>query len=695
MKALKKTLLGRWSIAMALVFGTSFMAQAQDTPDQKTEYVYNQKKNPLGFDNYLIATYYYNGKQTFNLRNYVVSETPGTVKSLKVNPSGSSFMLLSQKKDKNRVSVYDLWKAKKLIGEFKNIDDVSAIAYTPDAKSIVLATSTSINFYDARTYQLQSSMDVPFKAKEIAVSPNNYSLAATDGSSLTVWNLETKTVRKEFTVTEPVNRIVFSDDSKIFAVLTADGLMSTYDTQSFLLTQSYDAMGNAIACAFHPNGKYVAVVCSNTRIAIVNLMDNTSRSYIDNEVGGITDVRFVNDPNGSIFMVYNTAQNITYKLMSELAPNYTKLLADELNEKMNEWMKQMPNESLEEYRLRVNEDTRMAQMRLFEQEIATRMADNLISMSDVSLGNYSMESNMLAINFDNMPPIYLEVPSTEVNDFMDPQSLEFQNTKYGLTKNDKFELIYADVHNRASGKTYVYNNLERRSLEYLKLDEEFVPLAVIQQSNMQEFKLQEIRENVISMAKESNTISDHTHIAVKTNVVSSTDADGSKIMNYVTDFSYTVEAGFSGQEDFGPGKYKVEQSGAALSMLAIIQQAFEGEFAPYVKSGKKLQVKVTGMADALPINGKIPYDGCYGDYTNEPVYKNNDLGSISVTKAEGITQNEQLAFLRALGVKDYISNNIAGFSTMHTDYKYHIEVTSGKGGEFRRISVQLTFVDAF
>lgn len=695
MKALKETLLGRWSIAMTLVFGTSFMAQAQDTLDQKTEYVYNQKKIPLGFDNYLMATYYYNGKQTFNLRNYVVSETPGTVKSLKVNPSGSSFMLLSQKKDKNRVSVYDMWKAKKKIGEFKNINDVSAIAYTPDAKSIVLATSTSINFYDARTYQLQSSMDVPFKAKEIAVSPNNYSLAATDGSSLTVWNLETKTVRKEFTVTEPVNGIVFSDDSKIFAVLTADGLMSTYDTQSFLLTQSYDAMGNAIACAFHPNGKYVAVVCSNTRIAIVNLMDNTSRSYIDNEVGGITDVRFVNGSDGSIFMVYNTAQNITYKLMSELAPNYTKLLADELNEKMNEWMKQMPNESLEEYRLRVNEDTRMAQMRLFEQEIATRMADNLISMSDVSLGNYSMESNMLAINFDNMPPIYLEVPSAEVNDFMDSQSLEFQNTKYGLTNNDKFELIYADVHNRASGKTYVYNNLERRSLEYLKLDEEFVPLAVIQQSNMQELKLQEIRENVISTAKESNTISDHTHIAVKTNVVSSTDADGSKIMNYVTDFSYTVEAGFSGQEDFGPGKYKVEQSGAALSMLAIIQQAFEGEFAPYVKSGKKLQVKVTGMADALPINGKIPYDGCYGDYTNEPVYKNNDLGSISVTKAEGITQNEQLAFLRALGVKDYISNNIAGFSTMHTDYKYHIEVTSGKGGEFRRISVQLTFVDAF
>lgn len=696
MTTLRKRFSKGWGIAVVVAFGAGAVAYAQNnvqTPP--TEYVYNQKQYPQGFDNYLMATYHYNGKHTFNLRNYVVSETVGMVRSVKVNPSGTSFAVLYHKGKVGRVAIFDLWKAKHKLFEFKDIDNVSAVAYTLDAKNIILATDTKILFYDARTYQHVASIDAPFAATSIAVSPNNYSLAATDGLHLIVWNMETRTIRKEFHLNESINDITFSNDSRSFAVLTADGVLSTYDAQSFMISQNYDAMGNAIACAFHPEGKYMAVVCSEKRIAIVNLMDNTSRSYIDNGIGGIADIRFVNDRDGKIFMVYNTASNITYKLMSELAPNYTKLLADELDEKMNEWMKQMPNETLEEYRLRVNEDTRMAQMRLFEQEIATRMADNLVSMSEVSLGNYNLESNMLAVNFDNMPPIYLDVPSNEVNDFMNPQSLEFQNTKYGLTSSDKFELIYADVYNKVSGKTYVYDNLERRSLDYLKLDEDFVPLEVIQQSNMQELKLQEIKENVISMAKERNSISDHTNIAVKTNVVSSTDAGGRKIMNYVTDFSYTVEAGFSGQEDFGPGKYKSEHSGAAMSMLSIMKQAFEGEFAPYVKSGKKLLVKITGMADALPINGRIAYDGCYGDYTDEPVYKNNDLSSISVTKADGITQNEQLAFLRALGVKDYITENIAGFSTMNTDYKYCIEVTSGKGGEYRRINVQLTFVDAF
>ena len=130
-------------------------------------------------------------------------------------------------------------------------------------------------------------------------------------------------------------------------------------------------------------------------------------------------------------------------------------------------------------------------------------------------------------------------------------------------------------------------------------------------------------------------------------------------------------------------------------MLAIMKTAFEKDFAQYVHAGKKLRVKITGMADASPINGKITYDGCYGEYTNEPVYKDNDLSNITVTKESGVTQNDQLAFLRAVGVKDYILKNIPAFSKMNSDYNYYIEVTKEKGSEYRRISVAFTFVDAF
>ena len=684
------------AIAFSMLVGnnTSVIAQ-DDATTSKSVYTYKQKQVPIGFDNYQMATYYYNGKRTYNLRGYVASETSGMVEFLKVNPSGTSFALLSKKNDESKVAIYDLWKAEKKLGELKKVNNASSIVYTPDARKLVVATSVGMMIYDARTYAIVDHIPSPIIAQQVVVSPNNYCLAATDGARLIIWNMESKSVRKEIELGAVVNDITFSEDSKSFAVLTADGKLAIYDTQSFLVSNVYDAMGDAISCAFNPDGKYIAVVCSDRRIALVNLMDNTDRNYIDEEIGGINNTHFVRDYKGHVFLVYNTADAIIYKRMTELAPNYTKLLADELDLRMTDWMKQMPEESLEDYKLRVNEDTRMEQMRVFEQEIATRLADNLVTMSEVTLGNYNLESNMLSVNFDNLPTIYLEVPSEEVNGFVNTDDLEFSNVKYGLTGEDKFELIYVDIRNKATGKTYTYNNLERRSLEYLKLDEDFVPLEVIQQSNMQEMKLQEIKETVVSMAKEQNTISDHTNITVKANVESSTNADGKKIMNSVTNFSYTVDKEFSAQEDFAPGKYKAEESGAAMSMMQIIKQALEGEFAQYVKSGKKLLVKITGMADAMPINGTIAYDGSYGDYVGEPVYKNKVLGNITLTKADGIKENEQLAFVRALGVKDYLTKNIAGITTMDTDYKYNIEVTSGKGGEFRRITVQLIFVDAF
>lgn len=691
MKTLLKGILTTLIIGIGSCCTTTY---AQTKKEPKTEYTYNQKETPQGIDNYLLATYYYNGKKTFNLRNYPISTTSGEVISMKINPSGSSFALLTRKDQTNRVSIHDLWETEKKLHEFNNLYKPQSICYTPDAKNLIVGTEKFIFTFDARTYTIKDRMSIPFAAHLITVSPNGYYLAATDSTHLIVWNLENKKIRKEFEINAKINSIAFSDDSNTFAVLTDDGILSTYETSQFFILQNYEAMGEALYCEFHPDNKYISVVSSDKRIAIINLLDDSDRTYIDNYTGGTSETRFVKDRKTQILLVYNTTNGVIYKLMSELPPYYTKLLADELEARMNDWMKQMPNETLEEYNLRVNEETRIQQMHLFEQEIATRMAENMVQMANISFGDYNPESNMLAIKFDNMPTIYLDVPTNELNDFTNPKDLEFYNVKYGLTKEDKFELIYAHVHNKVTGKTYIFDNQKRQSLEYLKSDEKFVPIEVIKESNMKELRLIEIKENVVQIAKQSNTISDHTNISIKSNVISSTDANGQKIMNYVVNFSYQVKLGFSAQEDFSPGKYRTEESGAAMSMLAIIKQAFEEEFSPFVKSGKKLQVKITGMADALPINGHIAYDGCYGNYTNEPVYVNNELSNLTVASTKGVTQNEQLAFLRALGVKNHISKNINGFSIMNTDYKYYIEVNQGKGGEFRRTNVELTFIDA-
>ena len=663
--------------------------------EERQKYVYPQKVSPTGIDNYLFSTYYYNGKKTYNLRNSVLSNSD-MISAMKINPAGSSFAIVQTKGKKSSVTVYDLWMSNKVKHEFEEDMTPVSLCYAPDAKSLVISgDNKELLFFDTRQYALQSKMEIPFVAENIAISSNNYFIVASNGNTLDIWNLQTKELRKSIEADDKINCFTFSADNNLLAVLTADGKLNTYDTRTFFILQSYDAMGTAKYCYFHPEGKYIAIITGDNRISILNLMDETDREYIDNAEGGITDARFLKNGKGEIFLAYNTVNSITYELMSKLSPNYTKLMSDELSDRMNTWMKMMPGETLEEYNLRVNDETRAEQMKLFEQEIATRMADNLVEKSEVTLGNYNPTDNVLALEFNTMPTIYLDVPTEEVSDFMNPGDLEFRNAKYGLTKNDKFELIYADVYNKASGKTYKYDNLDRESFDYMKSDDNFIPLNLVQQSNMDEIKLQEIKESIMNMAKQQKTISDHTKISVDAGIASETDANGKKIMNYNINFSYEVEQGFSAQEDFGPGKYATDQSGAAMSMLAIMKTAFEKDFAQYVQAGKKLRVKITGMADTSPINGKIAYNGVYGEYTNEPVYKDNDLSNITVTKESGITQNDQLAFLRAVGVKEYLLQNIPAFSKMNSDYNYYIEVTKEKGSEYRRISVAFTFVDAF
>lgn len=680
----------------ALFSGPSFVFAQQNQP--KDQYVYKQKNTPEAIDNYLFNLYYNSGKKAFNLRGLQIASGGSPVKRLKVNPSGTSLALLEiDKNGKSTLSVYNLWKANSKIYQFENLTDLSEVAYTPDAKSIVVASSGKVAFYDARNFEPRFDIPVNSETKidGIMFSPDGRIMAVAAGTEVDIYDVESRSHRKSISFDDDVTDMDFSHANDAFAVLTKDGTLHQYDTARFFTMGSIDGLGLASALSFNPDDKYISVVTGDNRIAVINRMDNTDRDFVEDEVGGIRDARFVKDNKGNVYLAYNTTGNITYKLMSALAPNYTKMLSDELNDRMNEWMKMLPGETLEDYNNRVNEESRLAQMKLFEQEIATRMAENLVGMSQVTLGNYSPESNTLAINFDNMPPVYLTVPENELSDFMDGADLEFRNAKYGLTPNDKFELIYADVYNKKTGKTYVFNNLERQSLAYLMANENFVPLELIQQSNLEEGLLQDIKDNIVSLAKQQEKVSDHTHFNVKSNIVTDKDSNGEKIMNYQIMFSYEVDPGFSAVEDFAPGKYKVEDSPAAKSMLDIVKTALETDFAQYVKSGKKLLVSITGMADALPINRRINYDGVYGDFKDEPVYKNSDLIALTVDQATGITDNDQLAFLRATGVKEFIGKEVKNIDKMNVDYRTNIEVTQGKGGEFRRIKVELTFVDAF
>lgn len=683
-----------YTTLFATIVVCSVAAQSIGTKD----YVYGQAHKPVALDNYLYSSFYHSGNKVYNLRGFQVTRNTSNTHSMKINPAGSSVALYTIRNNgKREVAIYDLLRANHTLHKFKMEYIPTAICYAPNARSFAIASADKkVHIYEARTYTEARTFDIAFEASVLAVSSNNYFLALSDGTQLNVYNFENGSLRRAIPVTDKVNFVTFSADNTTMAVLTNDGMLTLYDTRTFLPVQEFGGMGIARSCDFIEDGKYIAVVSGPQNITLINKYDEADRTVIDCANAGVTDVRFIRDAQDKekIYLLYNTEKSIVYALLSNLQPNYSQLLSDEVNDMMNEWLKQMPGESLEEYEARVNDETRMRQRELFETEIATRMADNLLQASTVTLGDFNASTNMLALNFNTMPTIFLEVPQNEVNTFSSAEDLEFRNAQYGLMADDHFELVYVDVYNKLTQNTYTFDKRARMALEFEKSDEEIISLELVQRSNMEEMKLMEIREKVLEEAKTQNIVSDHTQIAVNTNIISDVNAEGENILNYEVGFSYNVEAGYSAKEDFGPGKYHTERSGAASSMIEIIKRAFESEFAQYVKAGKKVRIIVTGMADNLPINGRIAYDGAYGEFTNEPVY-GDDLYSLTVTKASGITQNDQLAFMRAIGVKDCVEKNLPALQNMDVDYEYHVKLLDKVGGEYRRISVNFIFVDAF
>lgn len=673
--------------------------------EQQSHKAFTQRFMPESFDNDSFFVLYIANGTVYNIRSFEIDKYLSNARSIAIQPGSQACAVICKKKTGDELksdkvpSVVSIFKfgGKTFDKVVKDNIEMLSIAFTPNGKRLAVSyANNSVRFYDTKKYELQSSFTTGVRPALISLSENDYFAAVSDGKSVEVWNIIDMNIRKKLQPAATVNSISFSNDNSMMAVLTADGTVTIYDTKSFNEINTINGLGQASFCKFHPENKYLGVTTDRNSIVMLNLKNPDDKIELRSEA----DVKRFNycvnysDPS-KMYLLFTSGKEIVWESLSSLKDNLGQMLLEKVNSKMNEWMKKRDDESMDEYRIRVNDETRAKQMLDFENELATEMAGDIINIQNVKLGKYNANSGMLAVDFDDLPSIMLDIPREELSSFSEVGNLQFTNTVYAINDKDEFEVIYTEVLNKKTGKKYVYDNLDRKSVTAMTLDEGFVPLELIQQSNMEEMILKDIKEKVIEKAKLENKITDHTHINVNTEVMNDVDANGNNVLNYKVGYNYEVEQEYVSRDDFASGRYKTAESNAAMSMLKIVEEAFSNEFAQYIKPGKRIRIKVSGSADAAPIHGTIPYDGCYGEYENELCYKNGMLSKISVSKASGITENEQLAFLRASGVKDYIVNNIPSLKDMVTDYQYNIELSDKKGGEYRRISVEFLFFDAF
>ena len=662
---------------------------------------FDSQKKINAFDNTTFCTAYLSDGALYTMRDIAINDVR-KIERIVFNPTGSSIALL---RAKNPISIYSFRDRNKKLFELKEKRKKLkakpmpvSMCYSADARSFIVGNSLGeIVIYDTKEYMPLAYIQGEAPATALAMSSNNYFIAAAAGQNINIWNFQTKELRKAIPMPAVVKEVTFSPDAALLAVTTDDNHLTIIDTKNWDKVDIFDKLGGTLSSpSFHPEGKYISVVKDGKNIEIINLKNGVVEQDIVDPTGGVTGGRFFkNNQNSEVFLLTNRTKQMVFWDANGLNPFYGKIMGREVDAKMNEWVKMMQGESMEDYAIRVNDETRIKQQQLFAQEVATALAGDDISMDNPFIDGYDASNNMLNIGFKGLPSIGLEVPSNEAGDFKDGK-MKFSNAVYVLNDKDEFELAYVEVTNETTNKVYIYDNIGRTKLTALEADENFVPLEIMQQATREEAQLAEIKEQVIEEKKQDKLITDNTQINVKTEVIPGVDANGKKILNYKVGYQYEViNKEFSAKEDFPSGGYNIERSNAAMSLMKIIKNAFEGDFAKYLSEGKQVKVIITGSADAAPIRGRLAYDGRYGEFVDEPYYKDGNLDNITVTKAGGITQNEQLALMRAAGVKTYIEKNVTTLGNTKNEYEYHVEVAKERGGEFRKINVEFVIMDAF
>lgn len=679
-------------LVCVLITCKSIYAQSINSYD---DIVHNVKHTPEALEYWHSGGYYSSGESIYNVKGSLLVKLKGRVFDFKVCPNGKTYTALYMDKKGKGIFVGDLWQKNKSVKTIINNYEPTAICYNGSSELIISGNNGYLYFYDTDGYNLLSSLKLSniTSPKMIDASSDSRKVAVASDYNIEIYDIEKGNLYGSLRFNDIIVAMQFSGDSKSLNVIAGNGTICEYSLSSLSFVREIGPLGEISDGAFHPNDKYAAVLTRDNVITLINVFNPADRVFFDDIKSSPMLVSLFQEDQNISYLMYSTDQSVVYKPMSYILPNYTRLIDEELDNLMDAWLQRMEGETMEEYNLRVNEETIAKQRRLYEEELATNLAGDLLTFSDIELRDFNMETNTLALNIGPMPTIYLDVPAEDVGFFMDQKNLEFSNAIYGVNSEDKFELLYLDVVNKQTGDTYTFDNRERHQLEYMHSQDSFVPIDLVMMSNMDDVKLETIKDEILTQARSQNLISNNTEIDVTSKAISRINEQGEKVIDYNIGFKYDVKAKYSAKEDYAPGEYHIDRSGAAKSLAAIIKTAFEGEFAKYIHSGKKLEITITGMADRLTIKRGIYYDGVYGDFVNQPVGDNGE--TVTVKKSTNITTNKQLAFVRAAGLKNYLEKNLHNINSMDVDYKYNIELADRAGGEYRRISVEFRFLDVF
>lgn len=188
---------------------------------------------------------------------------------------------------------------------------------------------------------------------------------------------------------------------------------------------------------------------------------------------------------------------------------------------------------------------------------------------------------------------------------------------------------------------------------------------------------------------------DESYVSIRTEIVEGLKENGEKELNYVYDISYNCKHLEGYTDDYPLGVFDWNASNSCRAICTLTKTFVEGVLDDIFRAGKDVSVKIFSTTDGTDLVGRIPYDGQYGNFRYCPTVFNGEPLRISVDSASGITNNCQLAYIRAQSVRSFLENNVRNLGRTHNDFSYVTRSYADTGSHYRRSSIELTVHDAF
>lgn len=215
--------------------------------------------------------------------------------------------------------------------------------------------------------------------------------------------------------------------------------------------------------------------------------------------------------------------------------------------------------------------------------------------------------------------------------------------------------------------------------------------------NTRQRTMQQAAERTLANLPNEQKLYDESFITLRAELLDTFYADGSLHLDLLFGISYNCRHIEGWTDDYPLGTFDMDSSNSCRAICNLTQTFIRQYLSDIFLPGKEVETIITSTADGTEFTTTIAYDGRYGEFRYCPVVFNGERLRVSVDRTTGITNNCQLAYLRAQAVRDFFDNNIPELQRTNNTYRFVTQSfkDSVNTHYYRRTSIEMRVSDVF